>query len=387
MSLRSWLLGSPQTIVSVTERARSAIGATLGILVTGFVCRLAIGPDPALPALIAPMGASAVLLFAVPTSPLAQPRSVVGGNLVAAAVGVAAAMLVPDPFVAAALAIGIAIALMATLGCLHPPSGAIALTAIFGGDAIRDLGFGFILWPVAANSLLLLAFAFGYNRFVGRSYPHRPPTATMLGRGDLRPEARSGFLAEDLDAVLAEYDQILDIDRGDLEAILRQTQIRSFRRHAGRATCATIMSRDVIGIGPDAPIREAFDLLRAHHIKALPVTSDDARVIGIVTQTDLLDKAAWGPKGPRLGWRHRLDLTLSRGRAPNGSIADIMTVPVRTTRPDALLADVVRQMAAASLHHLPVVEADGRLAGIVSQSDLTVALLAEQSRDASAATD
>ena len=376
--LQAWI---PRTTpVSFKERARSGLGALIGILATGCICRLAVGQGTALPILIAPMGASAVLLFAVPSSPLAQPWSLLGGNLVAALVGITAARLIPDPFVAAAVAVGLAIALMMTARCVHPPSGAVALTAVLGGRAVTDLGYGFLLWPLGANSLLLLAVALAFNGLAGRSYPHRP----MGGRADPAtrdaPSAtRIGFAAEDLDAVLAEHDQLLEVDRGDLEAILREAEIRSYRRRSGHATCATIMSRDVVAVAPGAPIREALDLLRTHHIKVLPVTDEGARVLGLVTQTDLLDKSAWGRRGPRLTLGRRLRLTLLRGSAPQGSVEDIMTAPVVTATPDARLADVVRLMARTGLHHLPVVEADGRLAGIVSQSDLIVSLLAEAS--------
>uniref|UniRef100_UPI000B11F39E HPP family protein n=1 Tax=Aureimonas sp. N4 TaxID=1638165 RepID=UPI000B11F39E len=171
----SFLPSSPP--VSVKERLRSAFGALIGILLTGIVCRLALGPGSALPVLIAPMGASAVLLFAVPASPLAQPWSIIGGNLVSSLVGVSVALLVPDPFVGSALAIGIAIALMMGLRCLHPPSGAVALTAVLGGPGIHTLGYGFVLWPVMANSLLMVIVAIAFNRMAGRTYPHRPLAA------------------------------------------------------------------------------------------------------------------------------------------------------------------------------------------------------------------
>ena len=380
----SFLPSSPP--VSVKERLRSAFGALIGILLTGLVCRFALGPGTAVPILIAPMGASAVLLFAVPASPLAQPWSLIGGNLVSSLVGVTVGLLVPDPFLGAALAIGIAIALMMGLRCLHPPSGAVALTAVLGGEGIRALGYGFVLWPVLANSVLMVIVAIVFNRMAGRSYPHRPlSTAPSRATADQPAPGRVGFTSEDLDAVLAEYDQLLDVDRGDLETILRQAEIRSYRRRSGQMNCASIMSRDVVAVAPDAPIAQALELLRSHHIKSLPVTTEDARVVGIVTQTDLLDKPTWGPRGPRLGVGRRLQLTLNRMRAPNGSIEDIMTSPVRTVSPDTPLADLVRFMAATGLHHLPVVEQDGRLAGIVSQSDLIVALLAESDRRAEAA--
>ena len=97
------------TPVSKRERLRSAAGALVGILATGFVCRVSV-PAEALPVLIAPMGASAVLLFAVPASPLAQPWSILGGNIVAALVGVTAAAWIGDPFVAASCAITLPVA-------------------------------------------------------------------------------------------------------------------------------------------------------------------------------------------------------------------------------------------------------------------------------------
>ncbi|MCJ2034001.1 HPP family protein [Methylobacterium sp. J-068] len=369
--------------LSLRERLRSAGGALLGILVTGLISQAAVGSGSALPILIAPMGASAVLLFAVPASPLAQPWSILGGNVIAALVGVSAALLVGNPYIAAALAIGVAIALMMALRCLHPPSGAVALTAVLGGAPIHGLGYGFVLWPVGANSLLLLAVALLFNNLTGRTYPHTfskvssPKAPAGHGTKDPLPSARAGITASDLDAVLKDYDQVLDVRRTDLEAILLQAQLHSYRRRSGQATCGEIMSRDVVAIGPEAPLHEALDLLRRHHIKALPVTDEGARVLGIVTQTDLLDKTRWDQTGPRLGPKRRLRLTLARGRAPHGCVEDIMTAPVTCARPETPIADLVLWMSDAGLHHLPVVGPDDRLVGIVSQTDLVSELLAD----------
>ncbi|GLK68313.1 HPP family protein [Hansschlegelia plantiphila] len=363
--------------VGLSERFRSASGALVGILATGLLSRAAVGDASALPVLIAPMGASAVLLFAVPASPLAQPWSIVGGNLVAGLVGVTAATLIADPFVAAAVAVGCAIALMMALRCLHPPSGAVALTAVLGGPAITSLGYQFVFWPVLANSFLLLATALLFNNLTGRAYPRGRPRAADRKTTDPQPLSRVGFTSSDLDAALRDYGQFLDVSRGDLEAIMRQTQLRSYRPRRGPLTCAEIMSRDVVAITPDAPLKDALELLRSHHVKMLPVTDGRARVLGVVTQTDLLDKAVWGTGGPRLGVRQRIRLTLSRTRAPNGVVADIMATAVRTVRPETPIAEIVLRMSAAGLHHLPVVGADEKLAGVVSQGDLAAALLAD----------
>lgn len=364
--------------LSRRERLRSAAGALVGILATGLISRAALGSDATLPVMIAPMGASAVLLFAVPSSPLAQPWSILGGNVVAALVGVTVAATVPNPVFAAALAIAGAIALMMALRCLHPPSGAVALTAVLAGPEIRDLGYAFVLWPVGANSLLLLMTALAFNNLTGRTYPHIAlKGAVDHGTKDPAPSARADHIAADLNAVLKDYDQYLDVGRSDLQTILRQVQMRSYGRRSGQAICADIMSRDVIAVAPGAPLWEALELLRRHRIKALPVTDERARIIGIVTQTDILDKTVWERSGPRVGLALRMRLTFTRGRAPHGSVEDIMTSPVKTARPETPIADLVLWMSDAGLHHLPVVGPDERMVGIVSQTDLVAALLAD----------
>jgi len=156
---------------------RASIGALVGILVTGYVTEAALGMGMGLPLLIAPMGASAVLLFAASHSPLAQPWSILGGNTIAALVGVFTYMWLKDPIAASGVALAASIALMSLFGCLHPPSGAVALTAVLGGAAVHDLGYLFVLWPVGVNSVLLLLCAFIFNNLTGLRYPPRKEPA------------------------------------------------------------------------------------------------------------------------------------------------------------------------------------------------------------------
>lgn len=200
--------------------------------------------------LIAPMGASSVLLFAVPASPLAQPWSIMGGNIIAAIVGVSCTKLIGEPILAAALAVSLSIAAMFTFRCIHPPSGAVALTAVLGGPAVQAMGYSFILIPVALNSLLLLLTALFFNNATGRRYPHviQADRTNQHNTSDVAPTDRTGITPQDLDAVLARYNQVLDISRNDLESIMLQTEIQAYRRRLGGTKCADIMSKDVITV-------------------------------------------------------------------------------------------------------------------------------------------
>ncbi|MEI9992675.1 MAG: HPP family protein [Rhizomicrobium sp.] len=117
--------------------------------------------------LIAPFGASCVLVFALPHSPLAQPRNVIGGHLVSATVGLSAyALLGATPW-SFALAVGLSIALMELTGTLHPPAGADPIVAI-----LAKAGWTFLLSPVLAGAVLIVAGAFVYHRILShRPYP------------------------------------------------------------------------------------------------------------------------------------------------------------------------------------------------------------------------
>lgn len=199
------------------ERLRGSVGALLGLLITGLVSRLTLGSMPAALQLLAPMGASAVLLFAVPASPLAQPWSIIGGNLVSGLVGITCARLIGDPFLASAVAVGLSIAAMFALRCLHPPSGAVALIAVLGGPVIHGFGYGFLLAPVGLNTLLLVGMALLFNNATGHRYPHRVPK---------RPVYRFGLHPEDLDDILDHQSELLDISRDDLMTLFEEMERR-----------------------------------------------------------------------------------------------------------------------------------------------------------------
>ncbi|WDQ98745.1 HPP family protein [Devosia sp. J2-20] len=363
--------------VSLGERLRASLGAVIGIVITGAVATLALSSSD-VPLLIAPIGASAVLLFAVPMSPLAQPWSIIGGNTIAALIGVTCARYISDPMLAAGLAVGAAIAIMMAMRCLHPPSGAVALTAVLGGPAITAAGYGFVIWPVLINSLLLLAVALAFNNLTGRHYPHLTPAPAVNPHktADALPSGRLGVSAADISAVLAQHDVVLPVAADQLEDILHRAEMRAYDRRSAGVTCAQVMSRDVLSVGPKTSLREALRYLREHHIKALPVVDHDNRVIGILTQTDLLDKADWGMSatGSGLGWRLRA--ISNSDRSLKGRVEDVMSTPVKAAHPDTHIAQVVPYMADAGLHHLPVTDDDQRLVGMLTQSDVMAAMYA-----------
>ncbi|WP_367848576.1 HPP family protein [Rhodoferax sp. WC2427] len=377
-----WLLNlyPPSTSVNRVERLRACLGALLGIALTGWLSAQAMGLTLATVWLIAPMGASAVLLFAQPASPLAQPWSIVGGNLVAACIGVSCAKLLPAPVPAAAAAIFFSIGAMFWLRCLHPPSGAIALTAVLGGPQIHAAGYGFIAAPVALNTAVLLLAALLYNNATGRRYPHaqRAEIPHPHQTQDTPPTTRLGFTTADLQAVLKDYNQVLDISFDDLELLFHRTETQAFRRRFGATLCGDAMSRDVRAVEFATELDEAWHLMHTHRVQALPVIDRARRVIGIVTRSHFLSQLeadghpALGTLGTRL--RALLQRTpFSHSRKPE-VVGQIMASPVKTAFETTPLVELVPWMVDAGMHHVPVVDAERRLVGMVTQTDLMATL-------------
>ncbi|KAA6051227.1 HPP family protein [Pantoea sp. Bo_7] len=210
--------------VARRQRLLASLGAGLGLMLTSLISHWMLGAVNLW--FVAPMGASAVLLFGLPNSPLAQPWSIIGGNLVAGVIGVTTALLIPQPALACGVAACLAIVVMFQLRCLHPPSGAVALTAILGGGSVAQLGYHFVLTPVMLNSVCLALLAIVFNNLAGRRYPHplaaaeaKPQPVAMpvpLTRDDLHQALESGPL--------------LDIDEDDLQLLLQRAEEIAIRR-------------------------------------------------------------------------------------------------------------------------------------------------------------
>lgn len=195
--------------------ARGALGAAMGIALAGMVTRILLGANAgALPFLVAPLGASAVLVFCVPASPLAQPWSVIGGDLLSAVVGLTAGHLLGDPWLAGSVAVGGAIVVMSLTRCLHPPGGASALLCALGATGKVPWDATWLL-PISANVLLLCGFGWVYNNLTGHAWPHRPPRVAHAS-----PPAEP-YTREDIVAVLEDWNEVLDVDVDDLDAFVQ----------------------------------------------------------------------------------------------------------------------------------------------------------------------
>ena len=332
------------------DYVRASLGSLLGLLVAAWTAQtLDMGPA-ALPFIVAPMGASAVLLFAAPASPLAQPWPVVGGNVISSLVGVLTARAVSSTAAAAAIAVAAAIAIMMGLRCLHPPGGACALFAATASPVVHHQGLLFAVFPVAVDTVFLLLVAIVVNNVTGRRYPHRPAPAPAPDA--VTPADRVGLRLGDISGAIQRLDQGLDVHPGDVLALVREAEVHAVDRQLGQLVVRTVMETDVATVQPFETIFRVRLIFSYNHVKAVPVVDAERHVVGIITIYDLF----------------RLKIV------ELGPAESIMTSPVTTVREDAPVASLVRLMTEQGLRHLPVVDADARLVGIVTRTELIAVL-------------
>lgn len=123
--------------------------------------------------IIVSFGASAVLIYGAIRSPLAQPRNLLGGHILSAAIEATAfQFLGGQPWLAAAVAVSTAIAVMHLTKTLHPPGGATALIAVISGDSVHNLGYLYVVMPAALGAIVMLLIALIINNIPkNRRYP------------------------------------------------------------------------------------------------------------------------------------------------------------------------------------------------------------------------
>lgn len=331
------------------ESARAALGVGVGLILCNLFLSTMHGGETGI-LLIAPFGASAFLIFAIPNSPLAQPWSVVAGNTLAALSALAVLSAGLPAVATAPLAVALAVLVMGTARALHPPSGAVALATVIAAPK-----WGFAFDPVLMGSLVLVAAGILWNRATGRVYPFRQPAEGGPHRtADSTPDRRLGLDADTIAGVLDRLRMAQNIGVEDAARVIEAAGTAAAAQHFGGLVAGEVMSRDLVTAGPEETLPVLARRFRDHRFKTLPVIGTDGQYQGLLDQQALL-----GQTDPALT------------AAELAGTVETVTPETGMDRLMALLQDDGQQA-------VPVTE-DGRLVGLVTRSDL-IALLAARIR-------
>jgi len=368
---------------SQLEMIISSLGAVIGIGLVAWLSYHLIGPVGS-PYIVASMGAAAVLLYAAPHSPLTRPWSFIGGHLVSASVGVTCAAWVPDQFLASGLAVGLAIFAMHQLNCLHPPGGAAALVAVIGGEQIHTLGYLYVLAPVGLNVLILGAAVWLTRLLLAQT---RRSKKSFIPMPDDHEEHElptiCPFTHDDLNRALQDINTYIDVTIDDLDDIYARATARAHKRSLGNMLCRDIMTRQVITVEFGDSLTQAWSLMQQYTIKSLPVISRVRRVNGIITVSDF-KQAADHFAGETV--EQRLAALIKPTHATHSNKAEVvgqlMVSPVITLPEDAHVSEAVSIFTEHGISHIPILNTERRLSGMLSRSDVALSLRTSSSRQA-----
>lgn len=355
--------------ISPGEGLKSAIGTSLGVTFVLFATQLIFGHY----ALVAAVGATAVIIFSIPHSPMAQPWSVFGSYLIAVVIALAVASVTPNIILGISVALVLVVLLMIAFKCVHPPAGAIAILVLTespkSATEASELMAGILL---VATSVLIAAAIL--NKLLGRKYPQcfAEQPANPHKTKDPLPMVRTGITHQDLDYALRKHDTYVDVQESELIDLYETAVSHAFSRKMN-TRCGDIMARDVISVTEDTSLEEVWSLLHKHKVKALPVVNDIQTVIGIVTIADFLKDLVAKAASPIDGLRN-----LSVGQPGSESklrpVREIMTRNVLTEHVDTPVAELIRRLSDLGMHHVPIVNQQGQLVGMVTQSDLIASM-------------
>lgn len=369
--------------LSLRGKFISVVSCFSVILLTAWITQ-EFSSNAAYPIIVASMGASAVILFIIPNSPLAQPWSLVGGQLVSAVIGVACAQVFTHTAFASACAVGGSVLVMLLFRCLHPPGAATALTPIMAGDPITALGYGFVLMPVGLNVAIMLFMAIVINRWVLRyeypTVPHQTDDKKHQHSTLIQPSQRIGISEQDLEQALGKMDMFMDVSTGDLSKLLTDAQMQSFKRYRGNITCADIMVKNILTVEYGTEVEEAWKIMHSEKLKAMPVIDRARRVIGIITWNDFFKFIKVGanetfPEKFRAFIRRTPDVSANKPE----SVGHIMSASVSVLPENTHIADLIPLMSNQGYRQIPIVNNENRLVGMVYQANLIAALFNEQS--------
>ena len=218
------LLGIEANTTRHGEKLISALGALLGILLVLLISHLYLDKHSS-QFMVDSMGASALLLLAVPHGTLSQPWPVFGGHIISAFIGISCQLLWPQHIVTPALAVGLAVAAMHYLRCMHPPGGATALSAVIGGPQIIAMGYQYLLTPVLINVVSILLVALLFNAlFPWRRYPAH---LIKLRRQPHQQAQQSELTQENFAAALQQMNSYMDVSAEDLSALFELASLHA----------------------------------------------------------------------------------------------------------------------------------------------------------------
>lgn len=321
------------------------------------------------------IGASAILVFAVPHGKLSQPWPVIGSHLIASIVGITCAKLIPDLVMAAGLSVSISALLMYLLRCLHPPGGGTALAVVFATPEMLGLGYSFVINPVLVDCFLLIILGVIFNNYIpNRYYPYALKPAHQQKKQAFNTNTQL-ISQSDISDALEKMGIYVDISKAELAHIFAIASDIAQQKKLGVLLCQDIMSQPVISVEYGEDVENVWQLLSEHKIRALPVVDKYQRLQGIITIADFLNQL-------EVDGKQKLVYKLKQFIKRTGDITTdklefaghLMVKEVITLKESQSVEEALGVIYKTQKRHFPVINEEGLLVGMITSRNIFKAL-------------
>ena len=366
--------------IPLIERIKVAVTAfiTLFMVVT---VSLQIQNEEAVIILIGSMGASSVILFALPTSPLAKPWCFIVGHSLSATIGFVLTFFIHDFALLAGATIALVLMAMYIFECMHPPAAATALIPALASQHMAiDIQ---ILYPIMINIAVFFVMSQLLNRLIMRRKWSKPlPSYDPVHlHHDQTPLKRLGLQKEDLMVAINRFDTVLAVSEQDLDHIYQEAQRNAYQRRSGEILSRDIMSSDVITVRANTSLGQAWRLLHKHKISMLPVVNEEKELLGVISSVDFLKNLSVPSYSGLLKHVNRMLVKRKHSKEVNNLVQDLMVTNVVAVKDTDHIVALVPLLSDIGLHHIPVLDSEQKLCGIITQSDLIGALYQVNQKD------
>lgn len=358
------------TRISSSEILIASLSAIITLALVTWITKQAL-TGSALPYVLASMGATAVILFSIPNSPMGRPWSVLAGHIISAIIGISCGKLSDSLIITVPLAIGLAIFAMHYLRCIHPPGGATAMLTLLGGAEINAIGYQFLITPLAINLIILLLAAHFIKTLRHKRSLQKIEIPDAWQQRRKTPQTSNDLKTEDLQAALKILDSYVDVETEQLIQIYSLAQQQQQRRALESLNCRDIMNTEILSLEYGDSLLSAWKKLSPHDEQALIIISRARHIEGIVTLSDFINHAQafdFSTDQQRIAALIKPSTTLTSDKPE--TVGQIMTSQPICIEENEVATKAWEIFEQHNIHHLPIINHNKKLVGLIRRSML-----------------
>ena len=355
---------------SFTEIIISSLLAGLSLAIVTWISYQFLNKQD-IPFILASMGASTIILFLIPSSPMGRPWAFFAGNIISAVIGITCAQLFTNLLISIPIAMVITLIVMQLTRCIHPPGGATALIILLGSEQIHNLSYQFLITPLLLNLIILAACAYGFNHLLQqrrRKTPHIPQAWHQRHNQTI---TQASLSEDDLRQVLNQQSEYIDVNAKQLHQLFNQAHQQRQQRLLGNLLCHELMEPTPLEAEFGTELHVVWKWLTENENSATVVIDRARHVLGIVTLSDFIKHAEafdLPSQDERITALITPTPTLTSDKPE--AAGQIMIKSPLSVPGDTKVSEALQLMQQHKIHHLPVVDSNNKLQGLLNYAQI-----------------